>query len=122
MRYLTTITLAVSAIALILSISTISSAQAEEFNWIMNSASKAGTLDNGQGHPWKFSQASGGKWEVENPDEAETATVTSVGNNKINFDGFPNRWEADGVFIFSRSSGKCFLKSDHSTHEMEWDC
>ena len=94
---------------------------AEDFNWIMTSISKAGALDNGDGHEWTF-RKSGGGWEVEGAN-FETASVTSAGENKVSLDGFPDGWGANGVDAFSRKSGACVLDSQESdTHRLEWKC
>ncbi len=102
-------------------ISTITHVSAEPFDWIMNSISKAGALDNGDGHYWEFRKNSLGNWEVEGA-QGEVATVVLAGENKVELDGFPFGWDANGKFNFSRASGKCILKSDHSGHELEWTC
>ena len=94
---------------------------AEDFNWIMTSIVKVGTLDNGDGHEWTF-RKSGGGWEVEGAN-FETASVTSAGTNKVSLDGFPDSWGANGVYAFSKKSGTCVLDSQESdTHRLEWKC
>ena len=105
----------------LLFMSTITPVSAEPFDWIMSSISKAGTLDNGDGHEWTFRKNSPGNWEVEGA-ESEVAKVVSAGENKVELNGFPDGWNANGKFDFSRASGKCILKSDHSDHELEWTC
>lgn len=95
-------------------------ASAESFSSIMESASKAGWMSNGDGHQWTFSKAGGGKWKVGNGDMS--ASVTSAGENKVNIGGFPSSWGANGGYDFSQSSGKCLLKSDHSRHKLKWKC
>ncbi len=104
-----------------LSATATSPANAEPFEWIMESASKAGSLSNNDGHQWKFRQGSGGRWEVEGA-RNEVATVTPSGENEIKLSGFPNNWGANGDYEFSRSDGECVLNSDHSQHKMKWSC
>ncbi len=100
-----------------------SNASAEPFNWIMNSAMKVGWIMNGDGIEWQFRKKSNGKWEIDGPSATgEVAKVISVGENVVEISGFPSDWDADGKFKFSRASGKCMLKSDHSSHELEWKC
>lgn len=101
-------------------ISLASTASAENFDWIMGSVSKAGSLENGDGHYWEF-RGGKGKWEVEAP-TGDVASVTASGADKVKLDGFPDDWGANGGFAFSRADGKCKLKSDHSGHEVEWKC
>ena len=97
------------------------SACAEDFHSIMTPISKVGALDNGEGHEWTF-RRSGGGWEVEGAD-FETASVTSAGANKVSIDGFPDSWNANGVYAFSNKSGACVLDSQESaTHRLEWKC
>ena len=87
----------------------------------MTSISKAGALDNGEGHEWTF-RKSGGGWEVEGAGY-NTATVTSAGANKVSIDGFPAGWGANGTYVFSKKSGTCVLDSEESaTHRLEWKC
>ncbi len=109
---------AIVAVALFLGAS--SPAVAETFEWILDSVSKAGSLSNGDGHQWKF-EGNDGNWKVKGA-RNKSAGVTSAGENKIKIDGFPYNWGANGVFNFSRTSGKCVLKSDHSVHRLKWNC
>ena len=106
-------------IVLFFSILLPSQGSAEDFNWIINSVSKVGSLPNGDGHYWDFQKTSGGKWEVVGAG-GNSASVTSAGKNKVEIYGFPSDWGADGVFKFSRSSRKCALVSEHGTHEVRW--
>ncbi len=94
---------------------------AKDFKSIMTSISKVGALDNGDGHEWTF-RKSGDGWEVEGAN-FETAEVTSAGANKVSIDGFPDRWGANGIYVFSKKSGACVLDSQESaTHRLEWKC
>ena len=107
---------------IILGLSIGSTVSAQEFDWIMKSISKLDSISNGDGHDWKFKSTGGGKWEVEAP-TFDTAAVTSAGKNKISIDGFPMNWGADGIYVFTKKSGKCNLKSEESfSHELVWKC
>ena len=99
----------------------VSASMAEEFDWILTSVAGAGSISNGDGHYWQFRSAGGGKWEVEGA-RGNVAVVTPAGDNRINIDGFPSNWGANGDFVFSRSSDACVLESDHSRHKLEWSC
>jgi hypothetical protein len=99
----------------------VSASMAEEFDWILTSVSNAGSIQNGDGHYWQFRSAGDGKWEVEGA-RGNVAAVTPAGENRINIDGFPSNWGANGDFTFSRTSGACVLESEHSRHKLEWSC
>lgn len=111
----------IGILAFALGLSAASTAQAEEFSWIMQSVAAAGSLSNGDGHYWEFRKADGDAWEVEGA-RGEIASVTAAGENKIKVNGFPASWGANGGFDFSREAGTCTLKSDHGPHELEWTC
>ncbi len=108
-------------VVLFTAILTVSSVSAEPFESIMDSIAKAGSLDNGQGHIWEFRKSKSGKWFIGAPRGAE-GEATSAGENKVKIDDFPTNWWANGGYDFYRKDGKCKLKSDHSTHELNWKC
>ena len=95
---------------------------AEEFTWIMTSISKAGPVDNGEGHDWTFRPGSDDTWEVEGA-QGYTATVSSSGENKVEIRGFPRKWGANGIYAFSKNEDHCSLRSQNSfTHHLKWTC
>ena len=112
--------LLIIGIFLVLISTSFSSVSAESFDWIMKSISKEGSLSNGDGHSWKFVLLKNEKWRVEGA-YSKTAKVTSAGENKVNIKGFPSNWGANGDYSFTRSSGKCVLKSKFR-HKMVWKC
>lgn len=91
------------------------------FQEIMSSIAEEGSISNGDGHQWRFAERSGGEWEVKGA-RGKRASVSDAGQGKIEIDGFPSNWGANGVFLFSVSDGECQLESDHSRHRLEWDC
>ena len=95
---------------------------AEEFAWIMKSISKAGEVDNGDGHYWSFKQTGKDEWEVKGA-QGYSATASSTGENKVAIDGFPGGWGANGTYVFTRKAGNCSLKSEDSfSHHLKWQC
>jgi len=112
---------AILLIGLFTAILTVSPVSSEPFDWIMASIAKAGSLDNGQGHTWEFRKTESGKWFIDAP-RGNVGEATSAGENKVKIDDFPGSWFANGGYIFYRNGEKCRLKSDHSSHQLNWKC
>ena len=94
----------------------------KDFNWIMNSISKSGKIDNGNGQPFKIYKSKDGNWKVQHQRNWVESPIVSLGGKKLKMDDFPGNWWMNGTWIFSMEDNDCQLMHEDTENKMKWKC
>ena len=97
-------------------------ASVKDFNWIINSISKSGEIDNGDGQPFVINKNKDGKWRAQHKWNGKSSVIVSLGGKKMEMDDFPSDWWMNGTWIFSMEDNDCQLMHEDTENKMKWKC